>query len=99
MKKVTLRAYAQLHKLSYFNVMKMVRTNKVKSVTVEENGKEVQYILMDEEQEQERDVTQKIEANAASKMSLEEENEALKKEILRLNAELEKCNKRTVLAL
>jgi len=97
MKKITLRAYAQLHKLSYFNVMKMVRTNEVKSITVEENGKEVQYVLMDEAQE--KNISKKIEENSSSKMSLEEENALLKKEVQRLKIELEKCSKRTVLAL
>lgn len=97
MKKLTLRAYAQLHKLSYFNVMKMVRTNEVKSIMVEENGKEVQYVLMDEEQE--KNISKKIEENSSSKMSLEEENAFLKKEVKRLKIELEKCNKRTILAL
>lgn len=92
MKKVTLRAYAQMHKLSYFQVMKMVRNHEIESITVEENGKEVEYIDLDAE------ATKKVEETPAPKISLEEENEALKKEILRLKAELEKCNKRTVLA-
>lgn len=97
MKQVSLREYAQLHKLSYFNVMKMVRAQEVKSITIEENGKEVQYVLMEEEQEQ--NVSKKIEESDAPKMSLAEENASLKKEVLRLKAELEKCNKRMVLAL
>lgn len=92
MKKVTLRAYAQMHKLSYFQVMKMVRSQELKSISVEENGKEVEYIDLDAEE------NKKVEETPSKKMSLEEENEALKKEILRLKAELEKCHKRTVLA-
>ncbi|CAA6810061.1 MAG: Unknown protein [uncultured Sulfurovum sp.] len=97
MKQVTLREYAKLHKLSYFNVMKMVRGKEVKSVTVEENGKEVQYVLIEEEQE--KSVSKKIEESTSSQMSLEEENAFLKKEVKRLKVELEKCNKRTLLAL
>ena len=96
MKKVTLREYAQMHKLSYFNVMKMVRTQKIKSIMIEENGAEVEYIIMDEEQE--KKVSDSILETSEKSMTLLEENAVLKKEIVRLKAELEKCNKRTVLA-
>ena len=96
MKKVTLREYAQMHKLSYFNVMKMVRTQKVKTISVEENGKEVEYVVVDEEQEKE--VSENIIETSAKNMTLVEENTLLKKEIERLKAELEKCHRRTVLA-
>jgi molecular chaperone GrpE (heat shock protein) len=95
-KQVTLREYAQMHKLSYFNVMKMVRTQKVKTVSVEENGTEVEYIVLEEEQE--KKVSENILDASEKNMTLAEENKLLKKEILRLKAELEKCNKRTVLA-
>ena len=96
MKRVTLREYAQMHKLSYFNVMKMVRTQKVKTISVEENGKEVEYVVVDEEQEKE--VSENIIETSAKNMTLVEENTLLKKEIERLKAELEKCHRRTVLA-
>jgi len=96
MKQVTLREYAQMHKLSYFNVMKMLRTQKIKSITVEENGKEIEYIVIDEEQEKE--VSENILETSAKIMTLAEENKLLKKEVLRLKAELEKCHKRTILA-
>ena len=96
MKKLTLREYARLHKLSYFNVMKMVNNGDVKSVTEEVDGKEVKYVLVDEEQE--KRVSENIIETSAQKLTLQEENNLLKKEIERLKAELEKCNKRTVLA-
>ena len=96
MKKVTLREYAQIHKLSYFNVMKMVRTQKIKSITVEEDGTEVEYIVMDEEQE--KKVSDNILETSEKSMTLVEENKLLKKEIDRLKAELEKCHRRTLLA-
>ncbi|CAA6805334.1 MAG: Unknown protein [uncultured Sulfurovum sp.] len=96
MKKVTLREYAKIHKLSYFNVMKMVRTNKVNFVTETIDEKKVDFILMEEEKE--KKVIEKIIEPSTKKMTLKDENELLKKEILRLKAELEKCNKRTVLA-
>ena len=96
MKKVTLREYAQMHKLSYFNVMKMVRTQKIKTISVEENGKDVEYIVVDEEQE--KKISENILETSEKTMTLVEENKLLKKEILRLKAELEKCHRRTVLA-
>jgi len=53
MQKVTIKAYAIKHKLSIFNVMKMVKSKKLKSVSVEENGKEQIYICIDEAIEKE----------------------------------------------
>ena len=96
MKKLTLREYAKLHKLSYFNVMKMTKNGDVKSVIEEVEGKEVQYIVVEEEQE--KRVSENIIETSAQKLTLQEENKLLKKEIERLRVELEKCNKRTVLA-
>lgn len=96
MKEVTLRTYAQMHKLSYFNVMKMVKNGDVKSLTKIENGKEVQYVLVEEAQEAK--VQEQIIESSAKTLTLQEENALLKKEVQRLKAELEKCNKRTVLA-
>ena len=96
MKRVTLREYSKLHKLSYFNVMKMVNGGDVKSEIVQENGKDVAYILIDELQE--KKVSEAIIKTSAQKLLLKDENTLLKKEISRLKSELEKCNKRTVLA-
>jgi len=96
MKKLTLREYARLHKLSYFNVMKMVNNGDVKSVTEQIDGKEVKYVLVEEEQE--KRVSENIIESSSQKLTLKEENELLKKEIERLKAELERCNRRTVLA-
>ncbi len=96
MKKLTLREYARVHKLSYFNVMKMVNNGDVKSVTEQIGGKEVKYVLVEEEQE--KRVSENIIETSSQKLTLKEENELLKKEIERLKAELERCNRRTVLA-
>ena len=85
-----------MHKLSYFNVMKMVKNGDVKSVTKMENNKEVQYVLVEEEQE--KRVSENIIETSSKNLTLEEENTLLKKEIERLKEELEKCNRRTVLA-
>jgi len=96
MKKVTLREYARLHKLSYFNVLKMVKGGDVKSVTEIVDGKEVAFVLVEEEQE--KRVSESILETSSKKLTLQEENSLLKKEIERLKEALEKCNKRTILA-
>ena len=96
MKKVTLREYAKLHKLSYFNVMKMAKGGDVKSVTEMVDGKEVQFVLIEEEQE--KRVSESIIETSTQKLTLQEENKLLKKEVERLKEALEKCNKRTILA-
>ena len=38
MQRVTIKAYAVKHKLSIFNVIKMVKSGKVKTDFIEENG-------------------------------------------------------------
>ena len=96
MEKVTLREYAKRRKLSYFKVMKMVRGGELKSETVNEEGREVAYILMDDEIE--KNITKNMQEKNGQEISLEEENSLLKEEILKLKEALEKCNKRTILA-
>ncbi len=95
MEKITLREYAKRNKLSYFAVMKLVRNGKVKSETVSENGKDVEYILIDDKEE----VNKKISEKDIPKMTLEEENALLKEEIIKLKEALERCNRRTTLVL
>ena len=95
MEKITLREYAKRNKLSYFAVMKLVRNGKVKSETVSENGKDVEYILIDDKEE----VNKKIAEKDTPKMTLEEENALLKEEIIKLKEALERCNRRTTLVL
>jgi len=43
--RMTIKAYATKHKLSIFNVVKMVKSGQLKSEVAEENGKEVTYIV------------------------------------------------------
>ena len=47
MERMTIKAYATKHKLSIFNVVKMVKSGQLESEIVEENGKEVTYIVAD----------------------------------------------------
>ena len=89
MNKITLKAYAVKHKLSIFNVMKMVKSHKLKSEEVEVNGKKVLYILLEDETEKEvRDGIVAIK-DKVSKVTLEQEVEVLKKEVQALRLELE----------
>jgi len=48
MERMTIKRYAATHKLSMFNVVKMVKSGELKSEVVEEDGKETTYILCDE---------------------------------------------------
>ena len=91
MEKVTVKAYARKHKLSIYNVIKMTREGTLKSEKVEENGKEVVYILTDDETEEQL-ASEIIPQNPPK--SLKEENLLLKAEIKRLKEELAKCKKR-----
>ena len=97
MEKVTLREYAKRHKLSYFNVMKMVKNGDIKSVIETVDLKEVEYVLIEEVQEKRVNKTI-VESSSAQILTLKDENIFLKKEIRRLTLALEKCNKRTLLA-
>jgi uncharacterized protein YceH (UPF0502 family) len=47
MERMSIKSYAVKNKMSMFNVVKMVKSGELKSEVVEENGKEVTYILSD----------------------------------------------------
>jgi esterase/lipase len=88
MQKMTLKAYAVAHKLSIFNVMKMVKSKKLLSEEIEVDGKVTIYIIMDEKIEQE--VKEGIVSeNPYIKMNVENEILALKKEVKYLKDEIE----------
>lgn len=88
MQKVTLKAYAKKHKLSLFNVMKMVKSEKVTSEEVEIDGKKTLMILMDTENEKE--IAQSIvREDTQSNASLQSQITALQKEFLLLRKEVE----------
>ena len=53
MEKVTIKAYAARRKLSIFNVVKMTKSGQLPTETVSENGKDVVYILIDKDVENE----------------------------------------------
>ena len=80
MEKITIKAYAVKHKLSIFNVMKMVKSGKLKSIVEEENSKEVIYILLDD------DIEKEVEKSIVP-MS-ERESATIKKELKQLRVEI-----------
>ncbi len=91
--RVTIKAYAIKHKLSIFNVMKMVKSRKLKTDIVEEDGKEVTYILRDEaiEKEIQKGIVPIEEKDDAS---LKEMIRVLQKEVRLLREEIEVLKKR-----
>ncbi len=91
MERLTVKAYAKKHKLSIYNVIKMARTGAIESETVEEEGKEVLYILT--RPKQEASLEEEIILQNPPK-NMREENHMLKAEIKRLREELSRCKKR-----
>lgn len=93
MEKISIKAYAIKHKLSIFNVVKMIKSGKIPTETVVENGKDVVYILIDEAVEKEVSEAIVLAENKAP-YSLRKENERLKKEIEKLKEEIILLKKR-----
>lgn len=93
MEKLTIKAYATKHKLSIFNVVKMTKSGEIPTETVTENGKEVTYILIDDNVETK--VKKRIVKESNSEpYSLRKENEQLKQEIQKLKEEIALLKKR-----
>ena len=87
MEKVTIKAYAARRKLSIFNVVKMTKSGQLPTETVSENGKDVVYILIDKDVENE--VAKGIVREEKKEpYGLRKENERLKKEIEKLKEEI-----------
>jgi ectoine hydroxylase-related dioxygenase (phytanoyl-CoA dioxygenase family) len=93
MEKVTIKAYAVKHKLSIFNVMKMIKSGKLKSEIVEENGKEVTYIVLDEAIEAEVKAGI-VTIEKKGEVKLREEMKILSSEVALLRAEIEALKKK-----
>jgi len=88
-----MKAYAVKHKLSIFNVMKMVKSGKVQSEIFNEKGREVTYILFDEETEKEMR-EQIVPMEQKEDLMLREEIKFLKKEVRILKEDIEELKKR-----
>ena len=93
MEKVTIKTYAVSHKLSIFNVMKMVKSSKLKSEVIKENGRDITYIILDDEIEKEirKSIVPMQEQEDAS---LKEIVKALQIEVKILREELEVLKKK-----
>jgi len=93
LERITIKAYAVKHKLSIFNVMKMVKSGKVKSEVFNEKGRDVTYILFDEETEKEiRE--QIVPVEQKEDLMLREEIKFLRKEIQSLRKDVEELKKK-----
>ena len=87
MERLTARQYAKKHKISIYNAIKLARTGQVPSETVEENGKEVLYLL------EEAEAPRSAQPEPKPKPTPEEEIHMLKEEIAKLKEELARCRK------
>ena len=93
MDKISIKAYAKKHKLSIFNVVKMVKSGQIPTETIVEEGKDVIYILIDDAVEKE--VSDAIvHEEKTEPYSLRKENARLKKEIENLKQEITVLKKR-----
>lgn len=93
MEKISIKSYAVRHKLSIFNVVKMTKSGQVPIETVVENGKDVVYILIDEEVESEI-IKAIVPEESREPYSLKKENARLRKEIEKLKEEIAILKKR-----
>lgn len=85
---MTMKRYAVKHKLSLFNVVKMIKSGQLKSETVEENGKEVTYIL------DQNHLSQSESKNSTSEISMSNRELqtlvlSLQEEVVRLRHEMD----------
>ena len=99
MERITIKAYAVKHKLSIFNVMKMVKSGQVKSEVFNEKGREVTYILFDEKSEkeiEEKIVPIDVSMEKKDDVALAEAVRLLKMEVQALREEIESLKKRII---
>lgn len=85
---MTLKAYAVKNKMSLFNVVKLVKSGKVKSETVTEEGREKVYILVDENEVDTGKETE-TEAHRKKEEGLEERIARLEAKVKDLHREME----------
>jgi len=95
MERITIKAYAVKNKLSIFNVMKMIKSGKVKSEVFQEKGREVTYIMYDEESEKEMR-EQIVPIENVKDVQMQEAFSALKKEVQALREEVELLKKKMI---
>ena len=101
MVKISVKEYARLNRLSIYKVVSMIRRGELEGVTVEENGQKVNYVVLDEAEEEEsrdetasgKSVVEKTKKSSISekKKKIEEEIEQLRREVGELRRKLERC--------
>ncbi len=93
MKKTTIKTYAVKHKMSIFSVMKMIKSGQLKTEIIEENEKEVTYILLDDVMEKEIQEDH-LSIRKQEEFSLREAVKILQKEVKLLREEMEVLKKK-----
>ena len=96
MKKIPVRTYARHHKLSLFQVIKKINTGELRGEVTEENGRKVQYVLVEEElpprsEEKPREDPPAPRPAEAGEEALLLELKQLRIEVARLRQLVEKC--------
>jgi len=86
--KLTIKQYALRNKMSIFNVVKLIRSEKLETETVEENGRDITYILLNRDQVREEEESR---GESERPLTQAEQIRKLKEEIARLEKELERC--------
>jgi len=96
MKKIKAREYARQHRMSLFQVIKKIQKGELRGEQIEENGVNVQYVLLDGESEHAHDRIPASgvpvrETDPGTEAEIAEELRALRREIALLRRELERC--------
>lgn len=89
---MTVQKYASLNRLSIHTVIKKTMNGELPTITKEENGKEVTYILISPEKTEKTSRSSEIAQNSEDEVEInyKEEYEALHKEHLILKAKYNK---------
>jgi len=88
MQLLTIKEYATKNKISIFNVMKMVKSQQLKTITKEENGKEVVYILPDDSNISQSQSVVTTQDDKEKHHLMQDEIIQLKNEVAKLRSEL-----------
>jgi len=86
MSKQTIKEYATKNKISIFHVMKLIKSQKLQTITKLVDGKEVIYI--DETSPQNQTLSSTEEKTSSNPQLLQDEIKQLKEEVTKLRAEL-----------
>ncbi len=93
MDKISIKAYADKHKLSIFNVVKMAKSGQIPTETIVEEGKDLIYVLIDDVVEKEIK-SSIVSIEEQEELTLKEIVKNLQKEMKMLNEEIEVLKKK-----